>query len=72
MLPDRELVHEALAALYDNVALAKARLAECFEGVRSKAAMDERAAALRSLLLEGIDSLRPPRRLPFGAPEAYA
>lgn len=72
MLPDRELVHEALAALYDNVALAKARLAECFEGVRSKAAMDERAAALRSLLLEGIDSLRPPRRLPFGSPEARA
>ncbi|NPV08735.1 MAG: response regulator [Anaerolineae bacterium] len=67
---DRDTVHQALLALYDNVQLAQARLVEHFPGVQATLAVDERAEATRSLLLEALDSLRPARPLPFGSPGA--
>ncbi|MHB0877854.1 MAG: response regulator [Anaerolineae bacterium] len=78
----REDVKEALESLHDNVRLSQAQLAELVPSVRRSAALDERAEALRSLLLESIEALRPRRqvtgagagqarsRLPFGSAEA--
>ncbi|MGQ9554093.1 MAG: response regulator [Anaerolineae bacterium] len=66
--PDRAAVHEALASLYDNVRLAQASLIAFFPKVQGILALDERAEAMRSLLLEALDSLRPAHRLPFGSP----
>ncbi|MHB0874756.1 MAG: ATP-binding response regulator [Anaerolineae bacterium] len=66
----RDAVHQALAALYDNVRLSQVALNQAFPRIHSLAALDERAEALRSLLLEAIDSLRPARRLPFGSSAA--
>ncbi len=67
---DRAVVHEALSALYHNVRLAQAQLASCFPSIAALEALDERTEALRSLLLEAMDSLRPARPMPFGSMEA--
>ena len=69
-VPDSDLVHEALECLYDNVRLSQCRLLGCFPKVSSILAVDERAEAMRSTLLEAVEALRPPRRLPFGALES--
>ncbi len=67
---DREMVHQALECLYDNVALSRAGLVSHFPQLASLLAMDERAEVLRSTLLEAIEALRPPRRVSFGALES--
>jgi CheY-like chemotaxis protein len=59
---DREKVREALESLHDNVALAACGLAEQLAAARHLAAAEERADAVRALLLEAIESLRPRRR----------
>ena len=68
--PDRESVHEALEALYDNLELARCRLADCFPQIAEEEAVDARAEAMRSLLLAAVETLRPVRRVPFGSPES--
>lgn len=70
MLLDRETVHEALECLYDNVRLAQAGLVARFPSVAAIQPVDERAETARSTLLEAIEALRPPRRVPFGALES--
>ena len=66
----REKVHEALRCLNDNVLLARVALAGHLPQAKRAATIDERANCIRALLLEAIEVLRPPRRLPFGAPES--
>jgi CheY-like chemotaxis protein len=66
----REVVHRALESLYDNVQLANCELISSFPGIHKLPDVNERAEALRSLLLEALESLRPPRQLPFGSPES--
>ncbi len=63
-------MHEALECLYDNVRLSQGAVVECFPSLRSISPVGERAEATRSALLEAIESLRPPRRVPFGALES--
>ncbi len=66
----REEVREALSCLNDNVRLAQVGLVRWFPQVREAAAVDERANRMRAILLDAIEVLRPPRRLPFGALES--
>ncbi|MHB0877089.1 MAG: ATP-binding response regulator [Anaerolineae bacterium] len=63
----REQVHEAVACLNDNVALASTPLAEQVPEVRALGGVDARANALRAIILQAIEVLRPPHRLPFGS-----
>jgi CheY-like chemotaxis protein len=60
-------VHKALLHLNDNFSLAHTELAACLPDIRAVPGVDERANALRSFLLQAIEVLRPPRRLPFGS-----
>lgn len=61
------MAREALKALYDDVGLAQSRLAAVAPGIPVAAAVDERARAVRALLLEALESLRPLRRLGSGS-----
>lgn len=63
----REETHEALASLNDNMALSHAAIVAHFPDVRALPDVNARANAMRSLLLQAIEVLRPPRRLPFGS-----
>jgi len=54
-------VRQALEWLYDNAALATCRLASYYPQVAAEGDLCERAQALRSLLLDAIESLRPQR-----------
>ncbi|MGQ9554475.1 MAG: response regulator [Anaerolineae bacterium] len=63
----REQVHEALTCLNDNMQLARSLLATQFPEVRSAVTVTARANALRAILLQAIEVLRPPRHLPFGS-----
>ena len=60
---DRDIAREALRALYDDVRLAQSRLASAAPGVPAAAAVEQRARAVRALLLEALESLRPQRRV---------
>lgn len=66
----REEVHEALEALNDNVRLAHATLATRFQEVERLRSVDDRANRMRAILLDAIEVLRPPRRMPFGSLES--
>ena len=66
----REQVHDGLSCLNDNVRLAQVELAARFPQVGAAATLDERANRLRTLLLQAIELLRPPRRFPFGSLES--
>jgi len=68
--PSESEVHEALDALGDGVMLGQARLASFFPPIEAIAPLNERARRLRALLLEAIELLCPPRRLPFGSSES--
>jgi CheY-like chemotaxis protein len=59
-------VREALEHLYENAALAQSSLAQLIPEVASIAALQPRAQALRRLLLDGIELLRPVRPTAFG------
>lgn len=63
----REHVHQALSCLNDNLALASAALAQEFAEVRALSGVDARANALRTIILQAVEVLRPPHRLPFGS-----
>lgn len=67
---DRQSVHDALESLYDSVRLGQAGLIGRFAGVAGIGPLDERGAAMRSVLLEAIEALRPPRRAAFGSLES--
>lgn len=60
-------VRQALEQLYDNVALARTRLASQLPEVAAMASLPERAQALRRLLLGAIELLQPARPGPFGS-----
>jgi CheY-like chemotaxis protein len=66
-------VHHALVNLYANIELAASPLIACFPQTSSETGMVERAQALRALLLEAIQSLRPLRSAPplLGAERSY-
>ncbi|MHB0878675.1 MAG: response regulator [Anaerolineae bacterium] len=66
----RDEVHEALSCLNDNFLLDRTALARHLPLARAAATVDERANCVRAVLLEAIEVLRPPRRLPFGALES--
>ena len=68
----REETHEALDALYDNLALSQARLLAHFPSLASLPDLAERGQRLRAILLEAIETLRPSRRAPFGSRESRA
>lgn len=59
--PEISDVRQALEWLYDNAALAACRLASYYPQVAAESDPCERAQALRSLLLDAIESLRPLR-----------
>lgn len=63
----REQVHEAVAHLNDNVALASTSLAGQVPEVHALSGVDARANALRAIILQAIEVLRPPHRLLFGS-----
>jgi CheY-like chemotaxis protein len=67
---ERDEVYEALRALGDNVALAGTALASRLPEVAAATTLEQRAARLRSLLLQAIELLRPPRRSSFGSLES--
>ena len=67
---DRTVVHEALEALYDKVALGNAALGQLLPGVAELPSPIERAKVLRAVLLEAIEALRPSRRVRFGSLES--
>ncbi|MGQ9555522.1 MAG: response regulator [Anaerolineae bacterium] len=68
----RDEVHQALEALYDNVALGGCPLASHFARIAVIADLSERALRLRAVLLEAIERLRPSRRAAFGSRETRA
>ncbi|MHB0875326.1 MAG: response regulator [Anaerolineae bacterium] len=63
-------VHEALENLSNSVQLAQSQIVSSFPQLQSIAALNERARALRALLLEAIEALGPHRPLPFGSVES--
>ena len=63
-------VHEALESLSNSVQLAQCGIVSSFPQLQAIAALNERARALRALLLEAIESLGPHRPLPFGSVES--
>ncbi|MHB0875806.1 MAG: ATP-binding response regulator [Anaerolineae bacterium] len=65
--PAAEDIRAALDCLYENLALAETRLASLLPGVAAVQPVQERAQALRSALLGGIEMLQPARREPFGS-----
>ncbi|MHB0877338.1 MAG: response regulator [Anaerolineae bacterium] len=67
-----ELVHEALHSLYDAAGLSTCRLAGLVDASRHVADREQRAQALRKLLLEAIKSLQPKGRRPPSASAARA
>ena len=64
-LLSRGPVKEALECLHDNLRLAQTPLAGLLPTVTRRASVEERSEFLRSLLLEGIEALKP-RRQPDG------
>lgn len=66
----RDEVHQALEALYDNVALSGAALLRHFPQLGDVARLDERAERARAMILEAIEVLRPARSVPFGSAES--
>jgi DNA-binding NarL/FixJ family response regulator len=62
---DRQQVHEALACLYDGLALGQTSLAPCIPGVRELASVSERASRLRVRLLDAMELLAPKRSTSF-------
>ncbi|MGQ9552650.1 MAG: response regulator [Anaerolineae bacterium] len=72
LLPSESDVHEALEVMGDGVRLGQARLASCFPQLAAIEPLNERARRLRSLLLEAIEALGPPRPVPFGSLESRA
>jgi CheY-like chemotaxis protein len=68
--PSREELHEALEALYDNVALASAPLLRHFPQFQRVTRVEERAERARAMLFEAIEVLRPARSAPFGSLQA--
>ncbi|MHB0878621.1 MAG: response regulator [Anaerolineae bacterium] len=66
----REEVHEALEALYDNVALGRCAITQRFAAVMAVEDMPTRAQRLRAVLLEALEVLRPTRRGAFASREA--
>ncbi|NPV08651.1 MAG: response regulator [Anaerolineae bacterium] len=66
----RSEVHQALCHINDNVGLSRTPLLSRFPELAGISRVDLRAEALRSELLQAIEVLRPPRRLPFGSAES--
>lgn len=65
----RAWVNSALDSLNDNLRLANCALATADPELAAIVPLDERAEAVRSLLLQAIETLRPPRRFGFGSLE---
>ena len=68
MSVSRAEIHEALQCLYDNVKLAEVSLLDHCPAIASISDMALRAQKLRSLLVESIESLQPPRSRSFRCP----
>ncbi len=68
----REEVHEALEALYDNVALLRSGFGERFSDIGAAEGLGDRAVRPRAVLLEAIEMLRPVRRAAFGSRDSRA
>jgi len=66
-LPTEEQVRAALDSLNNTVELARTPLVSCFPQIAAIEPLNERARSLRSLLLEAIEALGPPRPAPFGS-----